>query len=155
MKPNVSGDRLVCDDQSANRESSGNIQEGRVPTLVRGRVVGTECDRRGSAMVVNCQVSETAVTAVASLFANEVRAQHAVAALTGDIVDSVFGQKEVAREEPKPTGRSGYSSGDHGAMLVVVAREKMRPETSPDSLRHYERRLHICHRRSFNQTNTF
>src|SRR6266536_6627502 len=78
------------DHQGADRQAAGDVEERRGAPLVGGRVIGAEADRPVAAVVVDREVAQLSVPAVHDRAADEVGAQHPVAALPRHVVDAVL-----------------------------------------------------------------
>ncbi len=154
-EPEVTRDGVLGDHQGADRQAAGDVEERRVAPLVGGRVIGAESDRPVAAVVVDREVAQLSVPAVHDRAADEVGAQHPVAALPRHVVDAVLSEEQVAPEEAQPTLRAGDAGGEHGAVLIAVPGEQVGPEAVPKALRKHQRNAGAGHGRSFSHSSTF
>jgi hypothetical protein len=95
-QPDVTGHSVASKDQGADRPSFGEIEEGRITPFVRGEVVSREPDRVSAAVAVNGKIDEPLAGAAEDVLGDKTGGEHAVAPLTGNVVDAIFGEDNVS-----------------------------------------------------------
>jgi hypothetical protein len=89
------------------------------------QIVSREADVISPAVVMYRKVHQPLVSAVRYPVSYERRFQHAVAALSGDVVDAVRRKVQVTGQEPDAMIGFGYAGNDDRSMLVTISGKQM------------------------------
>ena len=143
-KPQIPGHCGSCKDQRADRHASRYVEESGVATFVGRHVVPRERDRVGPAMVMNGQVGQPLVPRTENPVLDELRPQHAIAALPRYVVHTVLRQMDLPCDEPQPAIRLTRAGEDYSTVLITIPRKQVSLEFSVESPRDRQPpRLHV------------
>jgi len=100
------------------------------------------------------EIGKALVVAMADFGGNEIRFQHAIAAVARHVVLAIDGQMQFTREKSNAATAHGDACGDNSAVLVIVTGKQVRVELRINALR-YDQAPWRLQGREFNRFNTF
>jgi hypothetical protein len=100
--------------------STHDVEQGRVTALVRGEIVAGETNPICSTVAVDGKVGEALVRAVKDTVPYELCREHAVAALTRNVINAVSGEMQFPRQEPSTAGCLCHAGSDHRSVLIPI-----------------------------------